>query len=117
MGHLPLLLVEKFARPISSCMRRSVVWMHPIRCINSMAKCLPPHGSIGTIILPLNKKFLAVTPSMTLGAFVRGIVSDIDSERPTFDIEFAPVYNGVLQAERIVEILKFIVAKHVNVST
>ncbi len=50
-------------------------------------------------------------------AFVRGIVSDIDSERPTFDIEFAPVYNGVLQAERVVEILKFIVAKHVNVST
>lgn len=44
-------------------------------------------------------------------AFVRGVVSNIESEKPTFDIEFAPVYNGILQAERIVQILKFIVAK------
>ena len=37
--------------------------------------------------------------------------SNIESEKPTFDIEFAPVYNGILEAERIVQILKFIVAK------
>ena len=49
-------------------------------------------------------------------AFVRGVVSNIESEKPTFDIEFAPVYNGILQAERIVQILKFIVAKYINVS-
>ena len=44
-------------------------------------------------------------------AFVRGIVGDIESEKPTLDIEFAPVYNSVLEAERIVELLKFIVAE------
>ena len=50
-------------------------------------------------------------------AFVRGVVKDIESEKPTLNIEFGPVYNGVLEAERIVQILKSIVAKHINVST
>ena len=50
-------------------------------------------------------------------AFVRGVVKEIESEKPTLNIEFGPVYNGVLEAERIVQILKSIVAKHINVST
>ena len=50
-------------------------------------------------------------------AFVRGVVSKIESETPTLDIEFAPVYNGILQAERIVQILKAIVAKYANTHT
>ena len=50
-------------------------------------------------------------------AFVRGVVSKIESEKPTLDIEFAPVYNGILQAERIVQILKSIVAKYANTHT
>ena len=49
-------------------------------------------------------------------AFVRGVVSEIESEKPIFHVEFAPVYDGVLEAERIVQILKSIVAKYVNVS-
>lgn len=47
-------------------------------------------------------------------AFVRGVVNAIESERPILHIEFAPVYDGVLEAERIVQILKSIVAKYVN---
>ena len=49
--------------------------------------------------------------------FVRGVVGEIETEKPTLNIEFSPVYNGVLEAERIVQILKSIVAKYVNVST
>ncbi len=45
-------------------------------------------------------------------AFVRGVVSDIDVEKPTFTVEFSPDYNGILDAEYIVRLLKFIVAKH-----
>ena len=48
---------------------------------------------------------------MIFGLSVRGVVGNIESEKPTFDIEFAPVYNGVFEAERIVELLKFIVAE------
>ena len=44
-------------------------------------------------------------------AFMRGTVGNIDSEKPTLAIEFAPVYNGISDAEQIVELLKFIVAK------
>ena len=50
-------------------------------------------------------------------AFVRGIVNGIESEKPTLSVEFAPVYNGILEADRIVHILKSIVAKYVNVHT
>ena len=49
--------------------------------------------------------------------FVRGVVQEIETEKPTIHIEFSPRYNGVFEAERIVQILKSIVAKHVNVST
>ena len=45
-------------------------------------------------------------------AFVRGVVSDIDVEKPTFTVEFSHDYNGILDAEYIVRLLKFIVAKH-----
>ncbi len=47
-------------------------------------------------------------------AFVRGIVSNIETDKPTFAIEFSPVYNGVWDAEQIVQLLKFIVAKHLK---
>lgn len=50
-------------------------------------------------------------------AFLRGVVGDIESEKPTLNIEFGPVCNGVLEAERIVQILKSIVAKHIDSST
>ena len=49
--------------------------------------------------------------------FVHGSVSEIESERPVFYVEFSPRYNGILEAERIVQILKSIVAKYINVST
>ena len=47
-------------------------------------------------------------------AFVRGVVSNIETEKPTFTIEFSPVYNGILDAAEIVQLLKFIVAKHLE---
>lgn len=50
-------------------------------------------------------------------AFLRGVVGDIESEKPTLNIEFGPVYNGVLEAERIVHILKSIVVKHIDSGT
>ena len=43
--------------------------------------------------------------------FVHGSVSEIESERPVFDAEFSPRYSGISDAERIVQLLKFIVAK------
>lgn len=49
-------------------------------------------------------------------AFVRGVVSEIETEKPALNIEFGPVYNGVLEAERIVQILKAIVDKLANIS-
>ena len=47
-------------------------------------------------------------------AFVRGVVSDIETDKPTFTLEFSPVYNGIWDAEQIVQLLKFIVAKHLE---
>ena len=49
--------------------------------------------------------------------FVHGVVSDIETEKPTLTVELSQTYNGTLEAERIVQILKSIVAKYVNVST
>ncbi len=46
--------------------------------------------------------------------FVRGVVSDIETDKPTFTLEFSPDYNGILDAEQIVQLLKFIVAKHLE---
>ena len=45
-------------------------------------------------------------------AFVRGVVGEIDAEKPTFAVEKSRTYDGVSDAERIVQILKTIVAKH-----
>ena len=45
--------------------------------------------------------------------FVRGVVQEIETEKPTLNIEFSPRYNGVFEAERIVQILKFITTKQV----
>ena len=45
-------------------------------------------------------------------AFVRGVVGEIDSEKPTFAVEKSRTYDSVSDAERIVQILKVIVAKH-----
>ncbi len=50
----------------------------------------------------------AVSGSWT---FVRGIVGDIDTEKPTFTAAFSRVYNGIFEAEAVVQILKAIVAK------
>lgn len=47
-------------------------------------------------------------------AFVRGIVSDLETDKPTLTLEFSPDYNGILDAEHIVQLLKFIVAKHLE---
>ena len=47
-------------------------------------------------------------------AFVRGVVGDIETDKPTFTIDFSPVYNGIADAEQIVQLLKFIVAKHLK---
>ena len=47
-------------------------------------------------------------------AFVRGVVSDIETDKPTFTLEFSPDYSGILDAEQIVQLLKFIVAKHLK---
>ena len=49
--------------------------------------------------------------------FVRGVVQEIEAEKPTLHIEFSPRYNGVLEAERIVQILKSIVVKHIDSGT
>lgn len=46
--------------------------------------------------------------------FVHGNVCDIETEKPTFTIEFSPVYNGFWDAEFIVQTLKYIVAKHLE---
>ena len=43
--------------------------------------------------------------------FVRGIVDGIETEKPTFTVDFSRVYNGFFEAECIVQILKAIVAK------
>lgn len=43
--------------------------------------------------------------------FVQGSVSEIESDRPVFHVEFSPRYSGIWEAERIVQLLKFIVAK------
>ena len=43
--------------------------------------------------------------------FIRAVVSEIESEKPTLHVEFAPVYNCFSDAERIVQLLKFIVAE------
>ena len=48
--------------------------------------------------------------------FVQGIVCDFEMERPTFTVELSKEYNGTLEAERIVQILKSIVAKYVNMN-
>ena len=45
--------------------------------------------------------------------FVRGIVGDMESDKPTFAVEFAPAYSCISDAEQIVQLLKFIVAKHI----
>ena len=46
--------------------------------------------------------------------FVRGVVRDMEVDKPTFTLEFSPDYNGILDAEQIVQLLKYIVAKHLE---
>ena len=48
---------------------------------------------------------------------MHGVIDAIETEKPTLNIEFGPVYNGVLEAERIVQILKSIVAQYINIDT
>lgn len=49
--------------------------------------------------------------------FVYGIVNEIETKKPVLTVELSKAYNGVLEAERIVQILKSIVAKYVNAHT
>ncbi len=46
--------------------------------------------------------------------FIRGVVSDIETDKPMFTIEFSPDYNGIWDAEQIVQLLKYIVAKQLE---
>ena len=46
-------------------------------------------------------------------AFVRGVVREMESEKPSFAVEFAPAYSGISDAEQIVQLLKFIVAEQI----
>lgn len=48
--------------------------------------------------------------------FVYGVVSNIETEKPKLTVELSKTYNGVWETERIVQILKSIVAKHINSS-
>ncbi len=43
--------------------------------------------------------------------FVRGTVDGLETEKPTLTVEFSRVYDGVFEAECIVQILKAIVAQ------
>ena len=47
--------------------------------------------------------------------FARGRVTDIETEKPTLAAEFSPTYDGISDAENIVQLLKFIVAKQIAV--
>ena len=46
--------------------------------------------------------------------FVHGAVDGIETEKPTFTVEFSRVYNGIFEAECIVQILKAIVTKQLE---
>ena len=46
--------------------------------------------------------------------FVHGTVDGIETEKPTFTVEFSRVYNELFEAECIVQILKAIVAKQLE---
>ncbi|RKU09829.1 hypothetical protein C6501_14640 [Candidatus Poribacteria bacterium] len=46
--------------------------------------------------------------------FVHGTVDGIETEKPTFTVEFSRVYNGLFEVECIVQILKAIVAKQLE---
>ena len=47
--------------------------------------------------------------------FVRGTVDGIETEKPAFTVEFSRVYNGLFEAEYIVQILKAIVSQQLTV--
>lgn len=47
-------------------------------------------------------------------AFVQGAVRDIETDKPTFTLEFSPDYNGILDAVQIAQLLKYIVTKHLE---
>ena len=46
--------------------------------------------------------------------FVQGTVDRIETEKPAFTVDFSRVYNGLFEAECIVQILKAIVAKQLE---
>ena len=45
--------------------------------------------------------------------FVGGLVTDIETEKPTLAAEFSFIYDGISDAENIVQLLKFIVANQI----
>ena len=49
--------------------------------------------------------------------FVYGVVQNIETEKPKLTVELSKVYNGLWEGEHIVQILKSIVAQHINIDT
>ena len=43
--------------------------------------------------------------------FIQGIIGGIETEKPTFTVQLSKRYNGIFEAERIVRLLKTLVAK------
>lgn len=43
--------------------------------------------------------------------FIQGIIGGIETEKPTFTVQLSKRYNGIFEAERIVQLLKTLVAK------
>ena len=80
-----------------------------------MARCSPPLGSIGEKDSNPEQEIFGCYTLNDDWAFVRGVVTDIDTEKPTFTVEFAPDYHGISDAENIVQLLKFIVANQIAV--
>lgn len=54
------------------------------------------------------------TYSLSQLSFVHGTVDGIETEKPTFTVEFSRVYNELFEAECILQILKAIVAKQLE---
>ena len=48
--------------------------------------------------------------------FVYGVVQNIETEKPRLTVELSKIYNGLWEGERIVQILKSIVAEHSDIS-
>ena len=86
--------------------------MHLIHNISSTVKCSLPHGSIGNRTLSPEQEIFGCYTVADSWTFVYGIVNEIETEKPKLTVELSKTYNGVLEAEHIVQILKSIVGKY-----